>query len=192
MVLHVRVPGLVRSSPPAPRTGAKIDKIGKHIEIPRNIQNGVLWAPPPQPNTDSGFWGWGTGSGRQGPTGPSTEWVGSCGPPRTRQVGASLADTAVLALAESKQPRTAATQRVHGSGPSHGCIFLTIGEPRHRNKYIHPGGRSASDQRSPFLYCIFGEVPSGAPFLYCIFGEVPSGAGLPRWMCLLRGEGSPI
>ena len=103
-------------------------------------------------------------------------------PRRHRRLGAGR----VEAAAHRRDPARARLW------PPQGCIFLTIGEPRHRNKYIHPGGRSASDQRSPFLYCIFGEVPSGAPFLYCIFGEVPSGAGLPRWMCLLRGGGSPI
>ena len=102
---------------------------------------------PPHPTTDSGFWGWGTGSGRQGPTGPSTEWVGSCGPPRTRQVGASLADTAVLALAESKQPPTAATQRVHGSGPLKVAYFWKSGSPATASKE----GREdrGSDPREP-------------------------------------------
>ena len=113
---------------------------------------------------------------------PGAHAAGGSEPRRHRRLGAGR----VEAAAHRRDPARARLW------PPHGCIFLEIGEPRHRNKYIHPGGRSASDQRSPFLYCIFGEVPSGAPFLYCIFGEVPSGAGLPRWMCLLRGGGSPI
>ena len=195
--------GLVRSSPPAPRTGSKIDpsskteiigninrtqnkktmgtkfehKFGNHIEIPRNIQNGVLWAPP-QPNTDSGFWGWVTGSGRQGPTGPSTEWVGSCGPPRTRQVGASLADTAVLALAESKQPPTAATQRVHGSGPLKVAYFWKSGSPATvTNTSTQEGGPLPTKDHLSYI-AFLGRFPRGRA---CLDGCVCCGAGAPRF-----------
>ena len=102
-------------------------------------------------------------------------------PRRHRRLGAGR----VEAAAHRRDPARARLW------PPQGCIFLTIGEPRHRNKYIHPGGRSASDQRSPFLYCILGGGSLGGPFLILHFWGGSLGGGPASMDVSAAGRGLP-